>query len=69
MEVIGTTNADGAAADDQGFCFVIHGYASNIKIDMAAKRRKRHKNQISGLVNSMFLLVSGFRFQGQKRRV
>jgi len=26
MEVICTTNADGAAADDQCFCFVVHGY-------------------------------------------
>jgi hypothetical protein len=24
-----------------------------IKLDMAAKRRKKHKNKISGLVNSM----------------
>jgi hypothetical protein len=24
MKVIGTTNADGAAADDQRFCFMVH---------------------------------------------
>jgi len=31
------------------------------KIDLTAKKRKKHKNQISGLENSIFLLVSGVR--------
>jgi len=29
-----------------------------LKIDMAAKRRKKHKNQISGPVNSMWMSLS-----------
>jgi hypothetical protein len=31
------------------------------KIDLAAKKRKKHKNQISGLEYSMFLSGSGVR--------